>query len=630
MATSVFSVSETLKLFSFVIKKNVTFVNNKKHKIKWLERFIIKMNQYAILHIPDSRYCFAVGEKELVLRLRMSKEDDGAKVYLIYAQKYDFTLKRQKKRMEVCYRDYLYSYYEIRLTLKDVRFAYLFEIEEAGKIYYFSEDGVTKNYCFEEGFYNFFQMPYINQNDVLKTVDWMRDAVFYQIFIDRFYQGNMQKDTGYINMAWGDKPTPESFAGGDIEGIIEKLDYLQKLGVTALYLTPVFSSVSNHKYDIKDYRKVDPQFGTKEDVIRLVKKAHEKGIRIVLDAVFNHCSMYLEQFMDVIKKGQDSIYFDWFLINGNKVDVEKGNYECFASCNYMPKLNTANEQVQEFLIEIAAYWMRETGIDGWRLDVSDEVSHDFWRRFRKEVKKINPDCVIIGENWHDAYPYLQGDQYDSIMNYSFTKACLDYFAREKFDAKAMAEKLNANLMRNLEQVNVMMLNLLDSHDTHRFFSEVGCDKRKLLAALALEIVFIGTPCIYYGTEICMEGGYDPDSRRCFDWEKTHWDMAVYDKIKELLALKKEEVLQYGTICVLEEDGMLFVHRTWKNVSITLWVNGTDQTKKITFSKSDTKKIICAENELEWKKNPKEERNCINEPLFLQSKGFVVVKEEMGV
>ena len=258
------------------------------------------MNQYAILHIPDSRYCFAVGEKELVLRLRMSKEDDGAKVYLIYAQKYDFTLKRQKKRMEVCYRDYLYSYYEIRLALEDVRFAYLFEIEEAGKIYYFSEDGVTKNYCFEEGFYNFFQMPYINQNDVLKTVDWMRDAVFYQIFIDRFYQGNMQKDTGYINMAWGDKPTPESFAGGDIEGIIEKLDYLQKLGVTALYLTPVFSSVSNHKYDIKDYRKVDPQFGTKEDVIRLVKKAHEKGIRIVLDAVFNHCSMYLEQFMDCL------------------------------------------------------------------------------------------------------------------------------------------------------------------------------------------------------------------------------------------------------------------------------------------------------------------------------------------
>ena len=150
-------------------------------------------DDYAILHIPDSRYCFAVGEKELVLRLRMSREDDGTRVSLIYAQKYDFTLKRQKQQMKVCYRDRLYSYYEIRLMLQDVRFAYLFEIEEDGEIYYFSEDGVTRTYRFEEGFYNFFQMPYINQNDVLKTVDWMRDAVFYQIFIDRFYQGNQKK-----------------------------------------------------------------------------------------------------------------------------------------------------------------------------------------------------------------------------------------------------------------------------------------------------------------------------------------------------------------------------------------------------------------------------------------------------
>ena len=581
------------------------------------------MNKYAILHIPDSRYCFATGAKELVLRLRMSREDDGTKVSLIYAQKYDFTLERHRQVMEVCYRDQLYSYYEIKLELKDVRFAYLFEIEEDGKIYYFSEDGVTETYRFEEGFYNFFQMPYINQNDVLKTVDWMRNAVFYQIFIDRFFQGNKQKDTGYVNMAWGEKPTPKSFAGGDLEGIIEKLDYLEDLGVTALYLTPIFSSVSNHKYDIKDYWKVDPQFGTKEDVKRLVKKAHAKGMKVVLDAVFNHCSMYLKQFQDVVKKGRDSIYYNWFLIDGDVVDLEKGNYECFAACHYMPKFNTANEEVQEFLIQIAAYWMKEAAIDGWRLDVSDEVSHDFWRRFRKEVKKINPDCVIIGENWHDAYPYLQGDQYDSIMNYSFTKACLDYFARETFDAKAMAEKLNANLMRNLEQVNVMMLNLLDSHDTHRFFSEVGCDKEKLLAALALEMTFLGAPCIYYGTEICMEGGYDPDSRRCFDWEEMRWDKAVLEKIKTLIALKKEEILQYGTIQIWEENQMLVVQRTWKTSSITLWINETDSTKEISRKQSHGTGVICAENGLDGK-------GCKKGHLFLQSKGFVVVKEEMGV
>lgn len=579
------------------------------------------MNEYAILHIPDSRYCFATGEKELVLRLRMSREDDRAAVYLIYAPKYDFTLERQKKRLEVCYRDKLYSYYEVKLQLKDVRFAYLFEIEEAGKHYYFSEDGVTETYHFEEGFYNFFQMPYLNQNDLLETVDWMRGAVFYQIFIDRFYQGKKGKDTSYVNMAWGEKPTPKSFAGGDLAGILEKLDYIKDLGVNALYLTPLFASKSNHKYDIIDYWKVDPQFGTKEELKKLVRQAHANGIRVVLDAVFNHCSMEMEQFQDVLKKGRDSIYYNWFFIDGDYPDPEKLNYECFASCNYMPKLNTADENVQDFLISIAAYWMKETGIDGWRLDVSDEVSHDFWRRFRKEVKKINPQSVIIGENWHDAYPYLRGDQYDSIMNYSFTKACLDYFAKEVYDAKAMAEKLNANLMRNLEQVNVMMMNLLDSHDTHRFYSETGCDKDKLLAALALEMVFIGAPCMYYGTEICMEGGYDPDSRRCFNWDSSTWDQRVLAIIKQLTSLRSEAVLQYGKIQIVEEDRMLCVTRELEDEQIILWINMTEKEK--TLDLDNSKDMILTGNTEE------EGTGCNLSAIQIKSKGFVVIKREMG-
>lgn len=160
------------------------------------------MNEYAMLHIPDSRYCFATGEKELVLRLRMAKEDEKAKVFLIYAQKYDFTFCREKQPMEIKYSDKLYNYYEIKMRLTDVRFAYIFQIEEDGNTWYFSEDGVTKEYRFEEGFYNFFQMPYINKNDVMHTVDWMRSAVFYQIFVERFYKGNEKKDTSYINMKW--------------------------------------------------------------------------------------------------------------------------------------------------------------------------------------------------------------------------------------------------------------------------------------------------------------------------------------------------------------------------------------------------------------------------------------------
>ena len=553
------------------------------------------MNEYAILHIPDSRYCFATKEKELVLRLRMAREDTKAEVFLIHACKYDFTLERQKTKLEICYSDKLYNYYEIKLALKDVRFAYIFQIEENGKIYYYSEDGVTTQYCFEEGFYNFFQMPYINENDLLKTVQWMKKIVFYQIFVDRFRQGDYRKNMEYINMGWEDRPTPKSFAGGDIPGIIEKLDYLKQLGIGGIYLTPVFRSISNHKYDIMDYLQVDPQFGTLQDLKDLVQQAHERGMRVVLDAVFNHCSENLQQFQDVLKKGSASPYYNWFLIDGEKPDQKSGNYECFASCTYMPKFNTANPEVQKFLLEITHYWMKEVDIDGWRLDVSDEVSHDFWRKFRRKVKGWKPDCVIIGENWHDAYPYLMGDQYDSIMNYSFTKACLDYFAKGVFDAKQMAQKLNGNLMRNMEQVNEMMLNLLDSHDTHRFYTEVGCDTDKLVAAVALEMVFMGAPCIYYGTEICMEGGYDPDSRRCFNWEEGNWNRSVLQQIRELIALHGREEIENGAIQITAENELLCVRRIYKEKELWLWINMTEEEKELPRKNQKAGQVLSQNN-----------------------------------
>ncbi len=228
-----------------------------------------------------------------------------------------------------------------------------------------------------------------------------------------------------------------------------------------------------------------------------------EGIRVVLDAVFNHCSMNSKEFIDVINQGKDSPYYDWFMIDGDFPDIEKVNYECFASCYYMPKWNTSNAEVRKHLIDIGLYWIKEANIDGWRLDVSDEVSHQFWRQFRLAIKDVKQDCVLIGENWHDAYPYLMGDQYDSIMNYAFTKASLDCFAFDRFKAKDLVERLNHILMRNQTQVNQMNLNLLDSHDTHRIFTQVGNSKDKVLAALALMFIFPGVPCIYYGTEICL-------------------------------------------------------------------------------------------------------------------------------
>lgn len=534
------------------------------------------MNRCAIQHIVDSSYCFPVSSNEIVLRLRTEK-NDIVRAQVIYESKYVIGESQKCADMKKTYTGELFDFYEVKLTLEDTRLAYVFYINDGEKNYYFSEDGVTENYDFTLGYYNFFQYPYINDADIIECVPWMKEAVFYQIFVDRFNIGDEGKDKSYITCKWGDIPTPKTFAGGDLKGITKKLDYIKDLGCNAIYLTPVFESISNHKYDISDYYNVDPQFGSNEDLKELVKTAHSKGIRIVLDAVFNHCSDRLMQFQDVLQNGKASKYFDWFVIKGDKVSKERDNYETFAACDYMPKLNTSNEEVQEFLLKIGEYYIHEYDIDGWRLDVSDEISHYFWRKFRERVKKAKKDAVIIGENWHDANSNLRGDQYDSIMNYAFTKLCLDYLATECKSAEQAAWKLNELLMRNTDPVNTMMLNLLDSHDTHRFFKEVGKNRYKMKAALCLLFMFKGAPCMFYGTEILTDGGYDPDCRRCMDWEKAKPDgeyKDIYDLIKKLAFLRKEMKLADGDLKIYGESETLILVNTTESRVIKLMINNT--------------------------------------------------------
>lgn len=540
------------------------------------------MNKYAICHIPDSSYCFPISKEEIVLRLRTAKNDIScAKV--LYENKYVIGEKQKSIEMQKAYTGEIFDYFEVKLTLKDTRLAYVFYVNDGEKDYYFSEDGVTSTYDFTVGFYNFFQYPYINEADIMECVPWTKNAVFYQIFVDRFYKGDTEKDTAYINCKWGEKPNPRTFAGGDLKGVTKKLDYIKSLGCNTIYLTPVFESISNHKYDISDYYNVDRQFGSNEDLKDLISKAHKKNMRVVLDAVFNHCSENIYQFQDVLKKGKDSIYFDWFIINGNKINKTKDNYEVFAFCKYMPKWNTSNEEVQKYLIDIGTHYVKEYDIDGWRLDVSDEVSHDFWRQFRTSVKKIKKDTIIIGENWHDANPYLRGDQYDSIMNYSFTKVCLDYFAFDTKNAEKTANKLNDILMRNTDTVNKMMLNLLDSHDTHRFFKEVGKNLQKLKAALCLLYFFKGIPCIFYGTEILTEGGYDPDCRRCMDWEKAQ-NSADYEDIFELLnylaKLREKYCFADSKVSIYEKQDVLVIHYVSKTGEVFLYINMSKEEKAV--------------------------------------------------
>ncbi len=478
------------------------------------------MNKYAIYHVVDSPYSFPVSGNEMVIRLRVAK-DDVETVVLCYESKYIIGEKQRFAAMTKKYRGKLFDYFEVKIKMEDTRLAYVFYItDKNGESLFFSEDGLTKAYDYTLGYYNFFQYPYINDADIHKVVKWAQNARFYQIFVDRFNIGNKEKDLSYVNMKWGEKPTPKSFAGGDLKGIAEKLDYIKdQAGANAIYLTPIFESISNHKYDISDYYNVDQQFGTNADLKELVKKAHEKGMRVVLDAVFNHCSEQMTEFKDVKEKGRDSKYYDWFVIHGERPEKNPCNYETFASCSYMPKFNTSNKECAEYLINVAIHYINEYDIDGWRLDVSDEISHDFWRQFRKAVKHAKEDAVILGENWHDANVYLKGDQYDGIMNYAFSKVCLDLLAGESFEAEEAAERLNDILMRNSEPVNSMMMNLLDSHDTHRFLTRMGGSIFKTKSALAMLYLFPGSPCIFYGTEMLIEGGFDPDCRKCMPWEK---------------------------------------------------------------------------------------------------------------
>lgn len=530
------------------------------------------MNKEAILHIPKSQYAFAYNQKELRIRLRAAK-DDLDKVEIIYAVKYNWLTDRKSKQMQKSYSDALYDYYTVTLDVPDSRIGYIFLLQSGEEQYYYSEEGLTVDYNHDKSYYNFFQYPYINEIDLHKKVAWCDQAVFYQIFVDRFHMGSSSKDKRYIDKNWGELPKPKGFYGGDLPGITEKLDYLQDLGINSIYLTPIFQSPSNHKYDTIDYEEVDAMFGTNRDLKELVESAHKRGIKILLDAVFNHCSYLCKQFQDVLRKGKESVYYDWFIIRGDRPVLEQMNYECFAACNYMPKWNTNNPEVQKFLLHIATKWIKEYGIDGWRLDVADEVSHDFWRQFRKAVKAAKPDALIVGENWHDSRPWLEGDQFDSIMNYSFTKACLDYFAYEKYSAQRFCERLSEILMRNTDQVNEMMLNLLDSHDTERFLTNVGENADKLKCALAVLFFFVGMPCIYYGTEIGTAGGYDPDSRRTFDWDKTHWNMDIYNTVKDLIRLRKEQI--GGGIRIYAQNDLLVIERG----TLSLIVNNTDQSQK---------------------------------------------------
>ena len=531
------------------------------------------MLNLSVSHIPGTvDACPLDGQMHLRFRVQKGMIQSAKLIYNCDKNKWhEF---RDEAEMRITHTDSELEYYSVAVPLTDTRFSYIFELCcSDGKIRYLSEEGLTDSYDHTLGYFSFFQYTSQFACDTMAVPEWVKTAACYQIFPERFAIGNSDKDLSYVNAKWGVKPTPKSYYGGDLTGIREHLDYLVDLGVNVLYMTPVFCSPTNHKYEITDYETVDPAFGGNEALKDLIEDAHKLGIKVMLDGVFNHCSCRHPFFLDAQKNGKNSPYYDWFFWK------EDGSYLTFGSVKTMPKLNTGNSEVIRYFSDVAVMWMRDYGADGWRLDVSDEISHKFLRAFRDAVIAQNPEAIIIGEDWHRAVRYLNGDEYDGIMNYGVTKACLDLLAFHTIDSKAFRDRIVRLYHTYSIAANQKMLNLLGSHDTDRFLTRVKGDAVRFRTAAAIMFFYPGIPCVYYGDEIGMEGGYDPDCRCTFRWNEDSWDEETRNLIKKLMKLKKEPALSDGTFGVEEEDGIITFTRAAATQTIKLRINGTDKVNK---------------------------------------------------
>lgn len=427
------------------------------------------------------------------------------------------------------------------------------------------------------------------------TPEWVKHAVFYQIFPDRFARSPLLPKPTNIE-PWDSDPTTFGFKGGDLLGVVERLDYLQDLGVTALSFNPIFQSAANHRYHTHDYFRIDPILGGDAAFDALLNACKRRGLRVVLDGVFNHASRGFFQFNTILEDGVASPWIDWFAVNehpANAYDHSRPpGYAAWWHLHALPKFNTDNAQVREFLMGVGEYWMRK-GIDGWRLDVPTEISSPgFWQEFRARIKAINPGAYIVAEIWSESPEWLQGDAFDATMNYPLTEALIRYTVGDRVDRKsvedrgyrpypavdapAFAYRIDALLGLYPWPVTQVQLNLLDSHDTARFITIAGGDEASLRLAVLLLFTLPGAPCVYYGDEIGLSGGL-PDrwARKTFPWDHPErWNGELLAYYKRMIHLRREHAaLRVGDYRILaSEAGAYAFARTLDGAAVLVALN----------------------------------------------------------
>jgi len=431
--------------------------------------------------------------------------------------------------------------------------------------------------------------------EMTHTPDWVKNAIFYQIFPDRFAKSKMLEKPTHIE-PWDSPATRYGFKGGDLQGVYEKLDYLQDLGINAIYFNPIFMSAANHRYHPYDYYHIDPLLGGDKVFFNLLQEAHRRNIRIVLDGVFNHASRGFFQFNHILENGEKSPYLDWFRVYGFPMNAYQGkpNYSCWWNLPALPQFNTDNPQVRKFLFEVARHWI-DQGIDGWRLDVPFEINDEsFWRQFRIATKLPNSDAYLVGEIPSEAQDWLQGDMFDGVMNYQFTAACVGFFGdgnRDEtmvsgimgfhdvppLDAAGFAKRTKELLAMYPRQNALAQLNLMDSHDMPRFLSMVSGNKNVFRLATLFQMTYPGAPCIYYGNEIGMMGGRDPENRESFPWDEAQWDHDLRKTIKTYAHIRlAHPALRTGEYGILYAVGRhLAVLRQLEDQTLIVLFNASD-------------------------------------------------------
>lgn len=496
------------------------------------------MNHAAIWHEATNRYCFCLSPGHFCFRLQTGADPLRA-VYLHTRDKYlPLTVRdtRQKTPMVKVASDGLRDYYEAELEFQVVCLRYYFEVvDENGVSWFYSNDRFTRNPPTD--IERYFDCPQnLREEERFVTPAWAANRTVYQIFPSRFATTCDVPEKVWYQAPIGHRADLK----GNLPGITEHLEHIRDLGADVVYMTPIFYSRSSHKYDTIDYYRIDPTFGTEADLCALVEKAHSLGLRVVLDGVFNHTATDFFAFRDLKEQEAESDYVNWYYPDSFPLKTFPGrpNYKTFSYFFGMPKVNLRNAETAAYFTNVALHWLRVTGADGWRLDVADEISHEFWQGFRRAVKAEFPEALIVGEVWHHAPDFLQGNEWDSVMNYPFYRAVLDFAVEGVSTASEFLGALGFQRGNTHLAAYPLLWNLMGSHDTPRLLHLCGGDRTRHRLAAAIQLLSPGMPMIYYGDEVGMTGGKDPDCRRGMLWDPDRQDATTFEWYQTLLRIRK--------------------------------------------------------------------------------------------